>query len=140
MTISINTALANAMLDTGSFKSLLDGGNILLYSGTMPLNADAALSGNTMICEVFLNNDGATGLTWDTTATGGVLTKPAGAVWAGTVIPAGGVATFYRFVMGSYAFQGTVAQAGGDLDLTNVVLAANATQPINAFAMALPIG
>ena len=127
--LSINAALAEAMLITGSFKSLMDTGTLTIYNGTMPANADAALSGNSVLVAM-------TSLAFAASAPGGVLSKTG--TWSGTVV-LGGTASFYRFVTGSYIIQGTVSTAGSDLDLTSTVLTLSATQPINAFSISLPL-
>ena len=127
--LSINAALAEAMLITGSFKSLMDTGTLTIYNGTMPANADAALSGNSVLVAM-------TSLSFASSAPGGVISKTG--TWSGTVV-LGGTASFYRFVKDSYTIQGTVSTAGSDLDLTSTVLTLSATQPINAFSISLPL-
>lgn len=143
---SITDALASAIMVTGHFKSLLDGGTLKLYSGTMPATANSALSGNTMLCQIFKDNDGSTPLTFNSTAPAGVIGKNSTESWAGTVANTG-TATFYRWEMAGdtgaaatteYRLQGTVSTAGGDLDLTSTALTAAAIQPINAFSVSLP--
>lgn len=91
----ISTGLRHHILATGSMKAGIDGGVIRIYSGTVPVDADAALSGNTLLCTIS-NNDAGTGITLDTTPSGGVLQKNTGETWSGTCV-ASGTATFFRF-------------------------------------------
>jgi hypothetical protein len=95
-----SAALAAAESVTDCLKNLLDGGKIRIYSGTPPVDPDHANSGNTLLCTLTLNNDGTTGLTWDTDGTNGILKKPTSAVWRGTPV-VNGTASFWRWNKGS---------------------------------------
>lgn len=144
MTFKISSGLRDALLlDTG-LSSCLDGGFIKIYGGTVPANADAALTGATLLCTVSLAS-GATGLSFDAPAAG-VLPKAAAQVWSG-VNAASGTATFYRFAgaadtgvlsTSEYRVQGTIGLAGADMNLTSTVLVSGATQAIDYFVIALP--
>ena len=96
MALKLSTGLRNAMLDSSNLRTLLNGGLINVYDGTVPSTADAALSGNTLLCTFSLNSTGA-GISFDTTATGDTLAKAPAEVWAGNPA-ATGTATFYRHV------------------------------------------
>lgn len=146
MALKISTGLRNSMLDTGSFKSIMDGCTLKIYSGTEPATADAALSGNTLLSEIFLNNDGVTGLTFESAAASGVLEKNSAETWEGTNA-AGGTASFYRLELAADTqalsttekrVQGSVNTAGAELNLTSVALVLGASQKIDYYSIALP--
>lgn len=145
MTAKVSTGLRNAMLVTDSFKGLMDNCKLRIYAGTVPATADAALGGATLLCEV---SDDATGdgLIFDASASAGVVTKDGSQIWRGVNV-ATGVATFYRLeedtddgTLSTTALrvQGTVAVAGGGLNLSSVSLVATASQSINFYSLALP--
>lgn len=144
MTFKVSTGLRNGMLGTDSLDGLMSGGFIKIYNGVEPASADDALSGNTLLCTISVDDSG-TGLTFDA-PTGGVLPKAAAETWEGTNA-ASGTATFYRFVLtgdtGALSttekrMQGSIGLAGADMNMTSVTLVAAAVQPINYFVVALP--
>lgn len=144
MTFKVSTGLRDGMLGTDSLDGLMSGGFIKIYNGVEPASADAALSGNTLLCTISVDDTG-TGLTFDA-PTDGVLPKAAAETWEGTNA-ASGTATFYRFVLtgdtGALSttekrMQGSIGLAGADMNMTSVTLVASAVQPINYFIVALP--
>ena len=145
MSLKISTGLRNNMLVTGSFKALMDTCTLKIYAGTEPLTADDACA-NTLICEIFKDNDGITTLTFEPTAADGVVTKNVTEVWAGTNAVTE-TATFYRLELAAddqllstvhNRVQGTVAVAGGELNLTSVALTQSSVQNIDFYSIALP--
>ena len=145
MSLKISTGLRNGMLDTGSFKSLMDTCTLKIYAGVEPLTADDACA-NTLICEVFKDNDGITTLTFQSPAVAGVITKTTAEVWAGTNAVSE-TATFYRLELAAddqllstvhKRVQGTVALSGGELNLTSTVLTQSSVQNIDFYSVALP--
>jgi hypothetical protein len=146
MTIKTSTGLRNKMLDTGSLKSRLALGFIKIYSGAEPATADAAVTG-TLLCTVSVSG-GGTGLSLDTAAASGVLAKSA-EVWSGAIV-ATDVAGYYRFSAAGDTgasstteerIQGSVAMAGGDLNLSSTSLTTNASlsaQTIDYYVVSLP--
>lgn len=147
MTIKTSTGLRNKMLDTGSLKSRLGSGFIKIYSGAEPATADAAVTG-TLLSTISVSG-GGTGLTFDTAASAGVLAKNTSETWSGA-IAATGTAGYFRFVSASDTgvssateerLQGSVALAGGDMNLSSISLVTNAAtnaQTIDYFVVALP--
>ena len=133
------------MLGTGSLKAALNLGSIKIYSGTPPVDADAAIGvGNTLLCTISVNSTG-TGITLDTPASG-VITKNSSEVWSG-VNAASGAASFFRHVGSSDngtqsasqpRIQGTVGLSGSNLNISNTALTAGATQTIDYYTIALP--
>ena len=135
--------LRNYLLDTGSLKAALAGGEIRIYSGTIPADANAAIGGATLLCT--LKNAGA-GINFDASAAGGVLSKDPGETWTGTNV-AGGVATFFRHVLSADTgassttdrrIQGTIATAGADMVLGNTTLTNGAVQSMPNYSVAAP--
>lgn len=140
MTLKSSTGLKNGLLVTGSLKSLLDLGKIRIFSGAIPADADAAETG-TLLC-VISNAGTATGVTFETTATAGAVTKNSSETWSGTNV-AGGTATYFRFVANGDGggvsttdkrLQGTVGLAGADMNLSSTTLTSGAPQTIDYFS------
>lgn len=151
MAIKTSTGLRNKMLVTGSFKSLMDGGKILIYGGAssavIPVSADDSATGlGATLLSTITVGSGATGLTFATTAVGGVVTKTTSETWSGNNV-ATGTAQFYRLVSSTDTgassttdarVQGTISTAGADLNLSSVSLTNGSPQTIDFFSMALP--
>lgn len=145
MALKLSTAVRAAMLATGSLKSVLDGGEIRIYSGPVPGSVDSALEAGNLLL-VTLKTDTNAGLTLASTAPGGTITKNLAEVWQGTVAAAG-TATFYRWVQASdtgvasttaIRVQGTIGIAGADMNLSNTALTVGAVQKLEAFSITLP--
>lgn len=148
MSLKVSTGLRNAMLDTGSMKGTMDGGKIQIYSGTPPVNADDAIGSagtNNLLCEITLNGTGS-GINFDTSAAGGILSKAPAEVWKGTNV-ASGTASFYRHVAtgddGTLSttqprLQGDIGTAAKEMNLTSVGLTASAEQNLDHYSVALP--
>jgi len=144
MTVKLSTGLRNRMMATGSLKSGLDGGRIHVYPGPVPGSADASIGTATLLCTYTLNS-GATGLTFDSAAVDGVLSKTPSETWSG-VNASTGTATFYRHVAAgddgtesitALRVQGSVAQIGADLNM-NPAFVAGQTRLIEYYVLALP--
>jgi hypothetical protein len=145
MAIKSSTGLRNGMLVIDSFKGLMDGSHLLIYAGTEPATADAAISGATLLCIVSDDATG-TGLTFAATASAGVLTKTVSQIWRGVNV-ATGTAAFFRIQGqsddGSASttnprIQGNIALAGGDINLSSLSLVSAASQSIDNYTVALP--
>ncbi len=142
--MKLSTGTRNGLLSGGSLKSLLDGGEIRVYAGTVPAGADDAIGGATLLCTI---KNGGAGITF-ATAAGGVMQKASGETWSG-VNAATGVATFYRHVLSAddgsastsaVRVQGTTGVAGADMNLSSVSLTSGATQSLNFYSIAMPAG
>mgnify|MGYP003556813008 FL=1 len=140
-----STGLRNYMMGTGSFKAAMDGGFIKIYAGTVPSSANDSLGSATLLCTIS-NNSTATGLTVEAVPVGGVITKTISEVWSGANV-ASGTASFYRFVTAAddgtlsttqRRWQGTVAVAGSDMNISDTALVAAAPQLIDYATFALP--
>lgn len=144
MTLRVSTGLRNALFVTGSFKTLMDGGFVKIYSGTPPSDADASLGSAVLLCTITVNGDGVTGLSWASSATGGAIQK-ATQSWSGTNV-ASGTTTFWRFVktgdtgalsLTDYRLQGLSATSDAELIMTNIVMTSGAPQNIDYATIAL---
>lgn len=145
MAFRVSTGLRNYMLATGSFKTAMDSGFLKLYSGSVPASADDSLGAAVLLVTISLNST-ATGITFETTAVSGVLSKKSSETWSG-VVAASGTASFFRFIaVGDTGVlsttekrvQGSVGVAASELNLSSVALTSLAVQTINHFNVALP--
>lgn len=145
MPAKFSTGLRNAMLATGSLKATLDGAKLKIYAGDVPATADASIGSATLLCTIS-NDAGATGLTFASTASAGVITKTVSEIWRG-VNAASGVASFYRIETTSddgsasttlARIQGDVAIAGASLNLSSTTLTSGASQTIDNYVVSLP--
>lgn len=146
MTMMISTALAKAMLDTGSLKTNLTGMKLKIYGGTVPTTADAALGAAALLSTITVNGAG-TALTFNASAVSNVIEKNSSEVWQGTNA-ATGTATFCRLELGSdtgaattteVRVQGDVGVAGRFLNLSSVSLTSGAVQSVDSLSIAFPL-
>ena len=145
--MKISSGLRDYLMETGSFKAGMDGSYLKIYSGTAPASPDDAVPGGaTLLCTVSVSG-GATGVTLEASATAGQLLKAAGESWEG-VNAATGTATWFRLAPTADAadastsalrVQGTVAQSGADLNITNTSLTSGATQTVDYFSVLMPV-
>lgn len=103
------------------------GGTFVIYSGTMPTNAQTALSGNTALA----------------THTLPTFTRSTGTVTAGAItndtIDASGTATFFRcIVSGTAELQGTVGTSGTDAILNSTAYVIGGTSQVTAMSFTVP--
>ena len=142
----LSTGLRNHLLSGGSLRSALNGGVIRMYSGSAAASPDAAVPGTaTMVCEITVSS-GATGLNFEAAAAGGRLQKSASEVWSGAAT-ADQQVSWFRFIPladdGSLSttalrLQGTVAQVGADLNMSNTLFTTGATQTVDYFSIFQP--
>lgn len=143
-TIKSSTGLRNAMLNTGSFASVMeagDGGCIKVYSGTPPATADDAVTGTLLLT---ITTSGVTTGTAGSTLlmgapTDGVISKEATA-WTGTAVATGAPSYFRHVATGDTGVlstsqprvQGDVALVGAALSMGVSTLTSGVTYPIDA--------
>lgn len=146
MAVKTSTGFATALMGAQGVDAILNLGFIKIYSGAVPAGADADLGGATLL-NTISNASSGTGLTLDTAANGAIGKTPA-EVWSGVNV-AGGAPTFYRWVMPGdtgaastteVRIQGTVAVAGGDLNMTNGTFTLGATETIDVYNLTQPHG
>lgn len=143
--MKLSTGLRNALLSGSSLKAALAGGELRIYSGTVPATADDPIGSATLLSTI---KNGSAGINFDAAAASGVLNKDPSETWSG-VNAASGAATFFRHVLSADSgasstsavrIQGTVAVAGADLNLTSAALTSGATQTIDFYSVAMPAG
>ena len=126
MTISITAARANALLD--AYAARFNSGQLKVYAGSVPANADAALGGATLLGT----------LTFSATAfpaasgrsiTANAITQDASADTTGT-------ASFYRAFESdgtTLIEQGTVGTSGADLNLNTTSIVNGGPIQVSSF-------
>ncbi len=136
----ITNAVAQSMLN--AFTTATDAGTaavINIYSGTPPADADAALSGNTLLAQLTMSGTSfpaATDLNPGARITANAITADSSADATGT-------ATFFRILTqnaGTVTAQGTAGTASADLILNTVSITAGSTVSITAATVTLPEG
>lgn len=132
MTISYSIAVKNAKLD--AIETSIGAAALLqLYNGSVPANANTALSGNVLLANGALPSD------YMAAASGGAKAKAG--TWAITgnaSLPSAQAATFFRLYDSTGAacgMQGTLTATGGGGDMTidNNSIAANQSVTVNTF-------
>ncbi len=115
MAISKSNSATQAALD--GLNASANGGKIRFYQGTVPANANTALSGQTVVADASLNS-----VAWNAST---IVSTNAEAVLNTTVLVSGSVnaggpytPTFYRVLktdLTTVVFQGTVGEGTGDI-------------------------
>lgn len=137
--VSTNVA-TRAMLD--ALTTQLDAGTaavINIYSGTAPADADAALSGNTLLAQLTYS---ATSYPAATDLAPGARVT-ANAITGDTSADATGTATFFRELTqnaGTVVNQGTVGASAADLILNTTAITAGSAVNVTAATKTLPEG
>ena len=146
-----STGLRDALAVTGSLKATLDNGKLNIYKGTtIPASADDAIPGDATLMYTFTeSDDGTTLLTFESTATDGILLKSSTESWQGTAL-ADGDLLFFRYYVPSDdgesasttepRIQGTVGNAFADIIVANVTKSTNDSLTIDYFGVAIPSG
>lgn len=119
-TNSTNSQADNVGTDYGS-------GSLIIYSGTPPANANAALAGNTVLVTHTVNGFGA--------SVAGVITANAIAT---ETISSTGTATFSRLIQGSNTMQLTVGTGGQELTLSSTSYVAGEDSTVNSLIITQP--
>lgn len=144
MAVKFSTELRRQLCVVGSLKDILDGGSLKIYSGSgVPASADSSIGSAVLLVEVLA--DGSA-LTFESTATGAVLTKNVSEVWE-SLIATSGVPLFFRYVMpadtgvqstSEVRMQGSAGGPGSDLYLTQASLVAAEPLRLQYFSIAIP--
>lgn len=143
--LKISTALANHIAASGSIKDALDGFVVRVYSGTEPATANAALSGNTLLCELSVDKSGVGG-TFDGTPVNGILSKDSTETWIGNII-VGEAPSFFRMVdptddgtdnASFLRVQGTVGTVGADFLVRSLDFEIGDEQRVDACNIGIP--
>lgn len=143
----LSTGLVNEMVGTAgkNIRELLNGGFIRIYTGSQPMTADGVETG-TLLCTISSTSGSAAtdGLNFGTSS-GGVL--PIGTPeWSGRVVTSG-IAGWFRFYDANLTtgtsgtairMDGSVAVAGGDMNLTHTDLTVDTSLTITSGTITQP--
>jgi len=152
---SITVVLASCR--GGSFNDIFRNGIMRIFSGAQPATADDVEIGTPLIeisvgSGTFVSGAPEYGLNFGETAIGAVLAKEATETWSG-VATAGGVdAGWFRFYPNDVdnhtgadgggetkiRFDGSIATAGAQLNMSNTAITVDGTTTIDSVAMTLP--
>jgi len=151
LSLSLSTGLRNKLLASTGWVECFNDGVIYIYSGPQPVNADAAVQGSllgivSVASGTFVFGSPTNGLGW-AASSGGVVTKDAD-VWSMVGLTPGGTAGWFR-LMGNATddlassttlarLDGSIAQSGGDLNLSSTLIVTGATTTIDVFSFTLP--
>lgn len=136
----ITNAAAQAVLN--ALATAIDAGTaavINIYSGTVPADADAALSGNTLLAQL---NMSATAFGAATDVNPGARITAA-AITSDSSADATGTASFFRILTqsgGTVVAQGTAGTAAADLILSTTAITAGSTVAISSATITQPEG
>lgn len=136
----ITQAAAAAMLTALGVQ--IDAGTaavINIYAGTAPANADAALSGNTLLAQMTCSATAFVGIT----DSGSAARATFAAISPDTSADASGTATFWRLLTqsgGTVILQGTVGTSNADLILNTTAITAGSQVSITSATIDLPRG
>lgn len=137
---SVTNAVASSMAN--AFAAATDAGTaaiIVIYSGTAPANADASLSGNTVLAQLTCSGTAFTG----PTDTGSAARLTFAAITPDSSADNTGTATFFRILTqagGTVICQGTVGTSSADLILNTVAITAGSTVQITSGTIDIPEG
>lgn len=156
MALTFTPGLVNKMLGfTGgsTFRSLMQGGFLDIYSGTKPTSATNVEAG-TRLVQIRKTGVAAGSLGWCIAASilGGSIKKAGASLWQGvTSTTVAGVASWYRFysaasVKGNTSsatlcrFDGSVGTTSSfDLQLTSTTISVNQPITIDSFKIKIPM-
>lgn len=137
-------ALHGAHFELNAGASPTAGGFLKFYTGEPPASADDAVTG-TLLLIVSLNGDG-TPLRVALSPAGGLIKKPVGDVWRGTVL-ASGRAGYCRYVtdadtggpsLTAPRMQGRVGEVDAEVIISDTDLVAGAPQDVKDFTFIVP--
>lgn len=151
MTIQLSSGLRDKMLTSTGMKTAFANGVMYIYSGTQPVNADAAVSGTlllkvTLSSGAFVFGTSTNGINLATSSLG-VIAKEVAEVWSGVGIAAG-TAGWFRLMgnpsdaLGSSTtlarLDGSVGTGGADLNVGSTAVAIGTPLTIDVFQFTLP--
>ena len=137
--------LRNVLLE--AMAAAVNGFVMKIYdnSGSVPTNAKDAVGSSVLLVTISLNGAGG-GISFETDAVNGIISKKTTESWRGTMV-ATGVAAFYRMVSltdngteqaTAIRLQGSVAALNADLNIADVNLVSGEEQRVDAYAVGLP--
>lgn len=135
---TLTSAVAQGMLNgTGYNEALGATPKLIIYSGTMPTNADTALSGNTVLATLPCAATPISGYS-DT----GTAARATFAAIAAAVAAASGTATFWRRTTnaGTVIDQGAAGTTGTEMILNTTSITAGSNVTVSSMTVDLPKG
>lgn len=132
MAVSLAALTANAMADAITTR-IAASGKLIIYSGTVPTNADTALSGNTVLATFTLS------ATAFGAASGGVITLSGTPLTVAAA--ATGTATFFRIFKSdgtTCIAQGSVGTSGNQLNLNTTSITSGVNVTITSGTITMP--
>lgn len=130
MSLSIATAVKNATLDT--YGANFNNGTLKVYAGTVPTDANTALSGQTLLGTLTF------GATAFAAASAGSMS--ANAITQDSAADASGTATFYRALKSdgtTVIEQGAVGTSGAELNLNTTAIVTGGPILVSSFTRTL---
>lgn len=143
MALNFSTGLRTYIAGTGSFKAGLTSFFIDVYSGVRPASADDAPTGT--LLATFSVNHAGTGATWGT-ASAGVLDRNSAETVQYVGLAAGTAGWFRVRLAGDLGttnttdrrVDGTIANSGGDMNMTNLAITVGAIRTLDSFPITFP--
>jgi hypothetical protein len=118
--------------------ALVNSGNISIYTGTQPTDANTALSGNTLLASMAFGSTAFGASVASGSAGSKVVTATANTISSDSSAAATGTATWFRAYKSdgvTGAFDGSVGTSGCDLNLNTVSIVSGATVSVTGFTI-----
>ncbi len=145
MALSLSTGLRNGILDANPLNTLLDAGEIRIFSGSGPSTANDTETGTLLVTINTVTGSGFD-LKFLDTAASGVLSKSIN-TWDGVAV-ATGTAGYFRYCASTsdaggtstteIRIQGAVATSGAELNMSSTSITSAATTTIDTFDITMP--
>lgn len=145
MALVLSTGLRQGILHTGALNTLLDSGEIRIWSGSAPSGADDTATG-TLLVTINTSTGSGFNLKFLDTAVAGVLSKSLN-TWDGVAV-ATGTAGYFRYCASTsdangtstteIRIQGAVSTSGAELNMSSTSITSAATTTIDTFDITMP--
>lgn len=145
MALSLSTGLRDGILDTSALNTLLNAGEIRIFSGSAPSSADDTQTG-TLLVTINTSTGSGFDLKFLNTAASGVLSKSTN-TWDGVAV-ATGTAGYFRYCASTsdaggtstteVRIQGAVSTSGAELNMSSTTITSAATTTIDTFDITMP--
>ncbi len=145
MALSLSTGLRNGILDANPLNTLLNAGEIRIFSGSAPSLADDTQTG-TLLVTINTSTGSGFDLKFQNTATAGVLSKQIN-TWDGVAVQTG-TAGYFRYCASTsdaggtstteVRIQGAVSTSGAELNMSSTSIVSAATTTIDTFDITMP--
>jgi hypothetical protein len=145
MALNLSTGLRDGILGTSALQSLLDGGEIRIFSGSGPSLANDTETG-TLLVTINTSTGSGFNLHFSATIATGVMSKRS-STWDGVAV-ATGTAGYFRYCASTsdaggtstteVRIQGAVATSGAELNMSSTSITSAATTTIDTFDITMP--